>query len=256
MPDPASLTAGASAPESPPALESLQPLQPLPPGQRARKDFPRFGHTAFADRFPARPRLIELQIGGDLQRQMALGALWDTLPRTQQHSDFHCVTTWSKQGLRWGGVRFRDVHAWLAQAGAGIDAAVQLVEFRAQDGYRSALPLADLLADDVLLADELDGMPLPLAHGAPLRLVAPAHYGYKNVKHLKQINFLCDASQHKPVGPAFMAHPRARVAQEERGQIFPGWLLRWLYRPLIAPTAQRFAAALARHADVSMSHRQ
>jgi len=29
-----------------------------------------------------------------------------------------------------------------------------------------------------------------------------------------------------------MAHPRARVAAEERGQWFPGWLLRYLCRPL------------------------
>lgn len=242
MPDFTSATAGRVQPESPAAL---------PPGQRARSDFPRFGHTAFAERFPARPRLIELQVGGDLQTPMALGPLWDTLPRVHQRSDFHCVTTWSKQGLRWGGVRFRDVCDRLAQAGAGIHPDARLVEFRAQDGYRSALPLADLLADDVLLADELDGEPLPLAHGAPLRLVAPAHYGYKNVKHLKQINFLCDASRHRPIGPAFMAHPRARVAQEERGQLVPGWLLRWLYRPLIGPTARRFAAALARHAAAS-----
>lgn len=247
MPDQASPIAGSGSPAGHPGL---------PRGQRARGDFPRFGHTAFADRFPAQPRRIRLEVGGDLQRPIELEAHWASLPRTRQCSDFHCVTTWSKQGLRWGGVRFRDLHAWLAQAGVAVDPATQLVEFRAQDGYRAALPLADLLADDVMLADELDGRPLPLAHGAPLRLVAPAHYGYKSVKHLKQINFLSDARHHCPVGPAFMAHPRARVAQEERGQFFPGWLLRWLYRPLIAPTAARFASALARHGDHSSAHRQ
>ena len=41
-----------------------------------------------------------------------------------------------------------------------------------------------------------------------------------------------------------MVHPRARVAGEERGQWIPGWLLRYLYRPLIRPTAARFARAL------------
>src|SRR4249920_2923874 len=203
MPDHGAADTAAACPTEHPAGRPA-----LPHGQRARSDFPRFGHTAFADRFPARPRLIELQIGGDLRQPMSLGAHWESLPRIHQRSDFHCVTTWTKQGLRWGGVRFRDICARLAQVGAGIAPGSQLVEFRAQDGYRSALPLADLLADDVLLADELDGEPLPLAHGAPLRLVAPAHYGYKNVKHLKQINFLCDAKQHRPVGPAFMAHPR------------------------------------------------
>ena len=33
----------------------------------------------------------------------------------------------------------------------------------------------------------------------------------------------------------------------ERGQWFPGWLLRYLYRPLIGPTAARFDEALQRH---------
>jgi hypothetical protein len=37
-----------------------------------------------------------------------------------------------------------------------------------------------------------------------------------------------------------MSHPRARVADEERGQWLPGWLLRYLYRPLVRPTIARF----------------
>ena len=44
--------------------------------------------------------------------------------------------------------------------------------------------------------------------------------------------------------PLTLAHDRARVALEERGQGVPGWLLRWLYRPLIGPTARQFAQAL------------
>ena len=55
------------------------------------------------------------------------------------------------------------------------------------------------------------------------------------------------SASYRPVGLRFMAHPRARVAAEERGQWFPGWLLRYLYRPLINPTAARFDEALQRH---------
>lgn len=226
-------------------------VDPLPPGQREHPSFPRFGHTAFADRFPAQPGRVQLVIDGKLQRPQQLGADWATLPRHEQTSDFHCVTTWSRRDLRWGGVRFSDLWQWLAQQQAGVDAAATLVVMRGEDGYRSALPLADLLAGDVLLADRLDGQPLTIAHGAPLRLVAPAHYGYKNVKHLQRISFQFDDGRHRPVGPAFMAHPRARVALEERGQGLPGWLLRHLYRPLIGPTARRFAQALARHEDAA-----
>ena len=106
------------------------------------------------------------------------------------------------------------------------------VVFRGVDGYRSALPLADLLADDVLLADTLNGAPLGVDHGAPLRLIAPAHYGYKNVKHLGAIEFWTNRRAYRfpyPY-PTFMDHPRARVALEERARLLPNWLLRLVYR--------------------------
>jgi DMSO/TMAO reductase YedYZ molybdopterin-dependent catalytic subunit len=107
------------------------------------------------------------------------------------------------------------------------------------DKYKSSLLLEDALADDVLLADKLDAQPLSFEHGAPLRIVAPAHYGYKNVKHLSNIELLQDATSYKPRIPRFMEHPRARIAYEERGRYFPGWLLRYLYRPLIEGTVRK-----------------
>ena len=52
------------------------------------------------------------------------------------------------------------------------------------DGYGSALTVEDALADDVLIADRLDGAPLTGDHGAPVRLVSSKQYGYMNTKHL------------------------------------------------------------------------
>jgi DMSO/TMAO reductase YedYZ molybdopterin-dependent catalytic subunit len=40
-----------------------------------------------------------------------------------------------------------------------------------------------------LLATELSGRPLPLAHGAPLRLVAPVKLGLKNIKAITHIAY-------------------------------------------------------------------
>jgi DMSO/TMAO reductase YedYZ molybdopterin-dependent catalytic subunit len=108
--------------------------------------------------------------------------------------------------------------------------------------------LSDLLATEVLLADTLDGLPLSMEHGAPLRLVAPAHYGYKSVKHLSRIEFWQGATKIRRGVFAFMDHPRARVAREERGRWLPGWLLRYAYRPLIKSTAAKFAKAAAKYA--------
>jgi DMSO/TMAO reductase YedYZ molybdopterin-dependent catalytic subunit len=222
----------------------------LPPGQREHGSFPRFGLTPYAPRFPSEPKHIRLSLAGELRAPLELDdSAWGRLPRHDQLSDFHCVTTWSRRGLRWSGVRFADVAALV-----DADPAATIVSFHGQDGYHAALPLVDLLAADVLLADRLDGTPLPLEHGAPLRLVAPAHYGYKSVKHVKRIAWLREAPGYRPAMFSWMIHPRGRVAFEERGRGLPGWLLRWLYRPMIGATAARFERELALYRAQQAEH--
>ncbi|TDU31862.1 DMSO/TMAO reductase YedYZ molybdopterin-dependent catalytic subunit [Panacagrimonas perspica] len=230
----------------------------LPPGQIERQQFPRFGLGKFARRFPADPDRLMLGIRGDVGREMRIGNEFQSLPRIEQQSDFHCVTTWSVRGVRWGGVRFLDFYEQIALPLAKPLPGAELVVLRGEDGYCSCLPLEDLLHPDVILADRLDDQPLDVAHGAPLRLVAPAHYGYKNVKHLVSIEFWKDRRRYRfpfPY-PAFMDHPRARVAFEERGRFFPSWMLRHLYRLLIPFSVWNFERALARYRARRLSGRQ
>jgi len=219
----------------------------LPPGQYASDDFPRFGLTQFARRFPRNARSVELRIDGNVRESIAVAEALRQLPRVSQTSDFHCVTTWSRRSLRWSGVRFADFFERIVVPGAGPDNEANFVVLRCQDGYRSCLPLGDLLADDVLLADTLDGEPLTIEHGAPLRLVAPAHYGYKSAKHVSRVEFWRDDRRYRPAAFRFMEHPRARVALEERGRGVPGLVLRYLYRPLVRPTIARFRRAMDDH---------
>ncbi len=56
----------------------------------------------------------------------------------------------------------------------------------AQD-YQRALPVAQALREEMLLAYEMNGVPLPVQHGAPVRLVAPGWYGMAHVKWLTRI---------------------------------------------------------------------
>lgn len=220
---------------------------PLPAGQFAINEMPRFGLTQFAERFPAETIRIQLNIGGDVKHPSRLGHEIFELPRARQVSDFHCVTTWSAQGLEWEGVRFKDLFEQIILPDIQPDPKATFVVFRCQDGYRSSLPLADALAMDVLIADRLNGETLSVKHGAPMRLVTPAHYGYKSAKHLKRIEFLISDKEYRPAKLRFMEHPRARVAFEERGVGVPGWILRYAYKPLIKPTIKRFAKALENH---------
>jgi DMSO/TMAO reductase YedYZ molybdopterin-dependent catalytic subunit len=216
---------------------------PLPLGQREAVAFHRFGLTHFAHRFPKDLSSCALEVLGSVTHELHLTDALQGLPRVEQVCDFHCVTTWSFRALRWEGVRFIDFYAQVVQPQAAPHAGATLVALRGQDGARTGMQLEDLLAPDVLLADRLNGQALSVDHGAPLRLIAPAHYGYKSVKHLSRIEFRDPAEGYRVSGLAFMDHPRARVAREERGRVLPGWLLRYLYRPLIPGTVSRFAKA-------------
>jgi DMSO/TMAO reductase YedYZ molybdopterin-dependent catalytic subunit len=216
----------------------------LPPWQYESKTFPRFGLTPFANRFPKNIERVQLSIVGDVQMPVTIETELKSLKRVEQCSDFHCVTTWTHKSLVWGGYRFSDFYQNIVLPLAKPKTGVEFVVLRSQDGCRTTLPLEDLLASDVLLADSLNGEQLSISHGAPLRLVAPPHYGYKNIKHLKQIEFLCSDKNYQPIGFRFMDHPRARVAQEERGRWIPNIVLRYLYRPLVRSTVLKFERAM------------
>lgn len=48
--------------------------------------------------------------------------------------------------------------------------------------------------EDALLAWEINGKPIPLAHGGPLRLVVPGYTGVNNVKYIKRLAFTAEQS--------------------------------------------------------------
>jgi DMSO/TMAO reductase YedYZ molybdopterin-dependent catalytic subunit len=227
----------------------MNEVSPLPPGQYESDHFPRFGLTRFASRFPKDASRLELGIDGKVKKPITVSEEIRQLPRVNQTSDFHCVTTWSRRSLHWSGFRFADFFERIVVPAACPDQKATFVVLRCQDGYSSSLPLEDLLADGVLLADTLDGEALTIEHGAPLRLVAPAHYGYKSAKHVSRVEFWPDDLHYRPAGFRFQDHPRARVALEERGRGVPGLVLRYFYRPFVRPTIARFRRAMDEHAS-------
>lgn len=230
---------------------TMPPGTMLPPGQREINSFPRFGLSKFAYRFPKEPKNVVIDIGGDAMNPARLPTPFDGLKRVEQISDFHCVTTWTKRDVRWSGFRFSDFYENLAAVLGRPELDPKFVLFKGQDGYQTGMQIEDLLAPDVLLANQMDGQELCIAHGVPLRLVAPAHYGYKSTKHISRIEFWRKKPDYHSAGFKFMDHPRARVKFEERGTVFPGWVLRWLYRPLVKSTTEKFERALNLHMPAS-----
>jgi DMSO/TMAO reductase YedYZ molybdopterin-dependent catalytic subunit len=174
----------------------------LPPGQRALDRFPRFGTNHGPP--PEAPAAPAIEIAGAVEAPATIADL-SSLPRRTLHADFHCVAGWSARGLRWEGVPLREV---LRPSPAATH-----VRLAGLDGHWSVMLLEDALAGDVLLADRLDDAPLDARHGAPVRLVAPAHYGFVNVKHLCRIELLTGepAQSHGAAsgGAALALHARA-----------------------------------------------
>lgn len=213
----------------------------LPPGQREIGDFPRFGVPAYANRLAsvtaAEPGL---DVNGARMSPEALAAL----ERVELKADFHCVTTWTRRGLAWSGFRLRDV----LERAVRVEGA-RFLEVRCLDGFSCCLLLEDALADNVLLADRLDGAPLTPEHGAPLRLVAPDLYGYKNAKHVASLRetpeWRTGAAERQT-----LAHPRGRVAREERSRLLPAAVARWLYRSLLPATLAIYRRAARRPATL------
>ena len=156
----------------------------LPPGQYHTDRFP----VLHVGEVPDYPDLSTwtLRVWGLVEREVTLSwADLQAMPSTTITTDIHCVTKWSKFDTTWEGVRIRDV---LALAGVRPEATHVLTH--AEHGYTSNLPLADLLADDALLAYRFDGEALEPVHGYPVRSLVPKLYLWKSVKWIRGFELL------------------------------------------------------------------
>jgi DMSO/TMAO reductase YedYZ molybdopterin-dependent catalytic subunit len=136
------------------------------------------------------PATWRLNVGGLVEQELSLSHReLLALPRVTQVSDFHCVTGWTVKNVRWTGVRITDIFAKVKPTPEANG--LQFVS--AEKPYLDYLTMEQALLHDVMLAYAMDGKPLPREHGAPLRLVIPEMYGYKNVKWLSQINLVPEA---------------------------------------------------------------
>ncbi|HLH72251.1 MAG TPA: molybdopterin-dependent oxidoreductase [Chloroflexota bacterium] len=83
---------------------------------------------------------------------------------------------------RWTGVPLADL---LREV--GVDGRAREVVLSAVDNYADSIPVELAMASDTILVYAMDGQPLPIAHGFPLRAIIPGRYGIKNVKWLSRV---------------------------------------------------------------------
>ena len=155
----------------------------VPPGQYVTEKFPilTFGPIPEIDMNKWQLRafgLVAEEVIMDWNEFMSLLKITINRP-------FHCVTQWSRLRNMWTGVPFSEIVKCIRLKPEARYAMVHCF-----GGYTTNLSLDVLLASDVLLAYELDGQPLSLEHGGPIRLVVPNRYGWKSAKWVKGLEFM------------------------------------------------------------------
>lgn len=135
---------------------------------------------------PERPgTTVRVTIPDTPEREYSIAGLLEGVPRSEHITEFKCIEGWS-QVVHWGGVRLADVathHGWPVDRFAYLGLATQ------DGGYYIGLDMPSALHPQTLLCDQMNGEPLLMKHGAPLRLILPVKYGIKNIKWISRIFF-------------------------------------------------------------------
>jgi DMSO/TMAO reductase YedYZ molybdopterin-dependent catalytic subunit len=127
--------------------------------------------------------------------RLSIEELSSRFARHDMNTRLVCVEGWSHV-VAWGGVRFADVLAAFPPAPgarwAAMRSEVSLNGRGQPEPYFVSIDLETARHPQALLATHHAGAPLTLAHGAPLRLVAPMKLGLKNIKALTHVTYTAD----------------------------------------------------------------
>jgi len=133
---------------------------------------------------PAAWKLYVIKKGGDTLT-LKLDDI-KKLPKTEIIFNFKCIEGWS-QITYWGGVKFSD---FVKAYDLTDESAMKYLGLSTPDeGYYVGIDMPSALHPQTLLCYELNGQPLPLKEGYPLRLIIPVKYGIKSLKRIGTMYF-------------------------------------------------------------------
>ncbi len=141
-------------------------------------------------KFQRRELVVTLQCAGNRRKEMV------------SYKPIDDQLAWGIEAIgtaRWAGARLGDI---LTAAGISNESAAHvaflgldsLLRDGEREAYGSSISLEKALGCEVLLAYEMNGEDLPLAHGCPLRVVVPGYIGARSVKWLSDIRVQAEPS--------------------------------------------------------------
>ena len=105
---------------------------------------------------------------------------------------------------------------------AGLDPKSVLVE--------RSVPLSAM--EDALLAWEMNGEPVPLAHGGPLRLIVPGYTGVNNIKYIKQLAFTAKESEAHIMSHGYRISPPGSKGDPSQPSVQEMSVKSWINSPI------------------------
>ena len=193
--------------------------------------------AAYAGTLTTQPWTVQVDGLVDKPGTYDLGDLISGMTMEERIYRFRCVEAWSMI-IPWQGFQLSALLTKLGvQAGAkyvGFETLVRPEEMPGQQmgildwPYVEGLRLDEAMHPLTLIATGLYGQPLPNQNGAPIRLVVPWKYGFKNIKAIVRITLTdtqppCTWNKMAPQEYGFYAnvnpqvdHPRWSQASERR----------------------------------------
>lgn len=119
---------------------------------------------------------------------------------------------------------------------AGIDPKSIMVE--------RSVPVAAMA--DALLAWEMNGAPISLAHGGPLRLIVPGYTGVNNIKYIKQLAFTPQESDAKIMSHGYRMTPAGEKSDPSQPSVQEMTVKSWINSPSAedGPTSGQIKAGM------------
>ena len=177
-------------------LSNQLKLAPTFPARRAQQ-IRANGNYGLSDDFDAATWKMNVEGLDGAPAQVTLDHI-KKLPKITMTTELKCIEGWSII-VSWAGVRFSDFMAKFhpqTQSGNAPDIAGKpqdLVPYVSMitpnQEYYVGLDMPSMMHPQTLLAYEMNGAPLTVEHGAPLRLVTPTKYGIKQIKRIGRIEF-------------------------------------------------------------------
>lgn len=100
-----------------------------------------------------------------------------------------------------------------------------------------SVPLAAL--DRALLAYEMNGEPIPLAHGGPLRLVVPGYFGVNNVKYVRRVALTQAESEAEIQRTRYRLQPVGADGDPSHPSVWEMQVKSWVTTPLMDAASGR-----------------